>query len=134
MPKRTRTIQEVEKELRAKQTELATLKAKRDKLARRLAAVDQQIGRLSGGAAPARRKKAQRKVTRRRRRGGTSLVSCIEQVLAGAKGGMRTKDVAEAVTKAGYKTRAKDFYNIVAKTLRDDRFKRVKRGVYTLAK
>jgi len=47
---------------------------------------------------------------------------------------MRVKEVVPAVKKAGYKTRSKDFYGIVATALREDkRFKRLGRGVYAVA-
>ena len=48
---------------------------------------------------------------------------------------MRAKEIVPAVRKAGYETFSKDFYGIVATALRDKKtFKRVSRGVYTLAK
>jgi len=47
---------------------------------------------------------------------------------------MRARDLADAVLKAGYVTKDKNFYNTVAKTLgKDKRFKRVGRGLYKLA-
>jgi len=59
------------------------------------------------------------------------LVDFVAGVLAGSKG-MRVKEVAAAVKKAGYKTNSKDFYGIVATTLRDKKFAKVSRGVYTV--
>jgi hypothetical protein len=47
---------------------------------------------------------------------------------------MRVKNVMAAVKKAGYKSLSKDFYGIVAATLRDDkRFVKISRGVYKTA-
>ena len=47
---------------------------------------------------------------------------------------MMAKDVTAAVLKAGYPTKSKDFYGIVAATLREDpSFTKVRRGVYRLA-
>lgn len=70
---------------------------------------------------------------RRARATGKPLIEYVRAVLAKAPQGMRAKDVASAVTKAGYRSFSKDFYGIVATTLRDKRFKRLHRGVYTLA-
>jgi septal ring factor EnvC (AmiA/AmiB activator) len=135
VPKKTRSIQEIQKELEAKQKQVASLRAKRNKLSSQLATVEKQISRLTGGAPAKRAAKPRRgKKARRRRARGKPLVAYIEEVLAGHPKGMRAKDVAAAVAKAGYKSRSKDFYNIVAATLRDKRFKRLSRGVYALAK
>ncbi len=59
----------------------------------------------------------------------------MRDVLAKAGNGMRAINVAKAVLGAGYKTFSKDFYGIVAATLRDRKnFKRLRRGVYALAR
>ena len=59
-------------------------------------------------------------------------MASIAGVLGAKKGGMRIKEVVAAVKKAGYKTKSKDFRGIVSATLRTPKFKRIKRGVYTL--
>jgi hypothetical protein len=42
-------------------------------------------------------------------------------------------EAAEAVVAAGYKSKSKDFQNIVSMALsKDKRFRRVRRGVYAL--
>jgi len=70
----------------------------------------------------------------RRRATGKPLTAYIGQVLAKAKDGLSVTEIVKAVTAAGYKSHSKDFYAIVAKTLlTDDRFQRVKRGVYKRA-
>jgi len=142
---RARTIQELRKELQAKERAVAKLSAQRNKLVAELAKVDRDIAKLGGATEsgkvrkragrPAGRKKAAKKVSKRRKgRKGKPLVDYIHRVLAKKSGGMRVKEVAAAVKKAGYKTRSKDFYGIVAAALRDDkRFKRLGRGVYALA-
>lgn len=69
---------------------------------------------------------------RRSRATGKPLVEYVRAVLGKAPQGMRAKDVTSAVRKAGYRSFSKDFYGIVATTLRDKRFKKLRRGVYTL--
>lgn len=150
MPARIKTIQELRRELGVKTRLSRRLRAQRRKLATRLAALDRRIAAIVGGAGPSpkrkkrkkrkkrvvkkRRKKAAKKkaAKRPRRRRGKSLLASIAKVLAANKDGMRTKEVAAAVKKAGYKTKSKDFRGIVSATLRADKFKRIKRGVYTL--
>ncbi len=149
MPGKTKSIPELRKELKAKTKRLTALNLQRRKLATRLAAVERKIGTLtSGPQRRVRKRKARKKVTRKVRKGkkasrakrgkrgraGKPLAECIRGVLGKAKGGMRAKDVAAAVLKAGYRTKDKTFNKTVAKTLASDkRFKRVKRGVYKAA-
>jgi hypothetical protein len=128
---------------------MGKLEARRQKVLIRLRGIERLIGAL-GGEAPAgdgRRGRRGRRAAvagrrvgvarrgRRRRATGRPLPEFIKDVLAKNPEGMRAKDVAQAVTRAGYKSHSKDFYGIVAATLRDTRnFKRVSRGVYRLAK
>ena len=126
MPGKTKSIPEIQKELKTKRRHLSKLRAERRKLQTRLASIDRKIESISGfRVAPASKPK---------RRRGKPLADYIVKVLARARKPMRTKDIAAAVKKSGYKSNSKDFYNIVATTLRDERFKRVERGQYTLAK
>ncbi len=76
------------------------------------------------------------KTTRQARRAtGKPLVEYLRKALGKASKGMRPVDIARSVREAGYKTYSKDFYGIVAAALRDKKnFKRMKRGVYALAK
>ncbi len=128
---RTRTIAELEKELNAKQRRLRTLKSRRAKLAVGLAAIDRQIKSLGGKAGPSG-KPARSGRKRKLPTNKMPLLDYIALVLAKAKKGMRIKNVAVAVKKAGYKTGSKDFYGIVASTIRDKMFKRLDRGLYTV--
>lgn len=153
MPGRTRTITELKKELKIKQRRLSKLRLQRSKLAAGLVAIDKHIDSLAGetakrGRKPKRtRRKKTRKVARRKkvagktrkakrprkRATGTPLMTYLVKALGQAKKGLRIKEIVSAVTKTGYKSRSKDFYAIVATALRDKKFKRVSRGVYTLA-
>jgi hypothetical protein len=137
-PKKTKTIEELRRELEQKESRLDELKAKRDEL-------DREIAELEGRPAPARRKskkKAGRKAGKKARsaggrrgrgKGGKPLLDYIKEVLAGKPEGMRVKEIEEAVTQAGYRSKSKDFYGIIATTVRDPKhFERLDRGVYRL--
>jgi hypothetical protein len=133
---KTRTIAELKKELVAKGKQLLTLRTQRRQIAAKLAVLDKQIAALEGTAAKPvrkRRKKAKR-VKKTRKVRANSLTSWILNVLAKEPKGMRAKDIAAAVVKAGYKTKSKNFYSIVAATLaKAPSVKRAGRGVYKLA-
>lgn len=147
MPARIMSIEALRRELRSKKQQLTKLRAQRGKAVKVLKAIDRKITMLTGQIAPTtakkKRKKAAkavvaRKVRKVRKVGkpakGARLVDYIGKVLAGSAG-MRAKDIQTAVAKAGYQSVSKDFYNIVAATLRDKKlFRRVKRGVYKLVK
>jgi hypothetical protein len=149
MPARIRSIWELKRELKARTGQLARLQARRKRAAARLTRIERQIVALGGEVGMARVGRGRRRRRRgrprlpgrpvgrpRKRRAratGKPLIEYVRAVLAKAPQGMRAKDVASAVTKAGYRSFSKDFYGIVATTLRDKRFKRLHRGVYTLA-
>jgi len=144
MPRKPKspTINELRRQLAAKERLLARALSRREKLLARLESIDEEL-RAIGGKIPVakrrKRRKAARKpakgVTKRKRAGrGKPLAEYIVRVLKGAEDGLRVKEIEAAVRKAGYKTRSKDFYGIVAATVREDsRFKKLRRGVYTLA-
>ena len=151
MPARTKTIRQLQRELNAKKRSLVALRRRRTKAAARLAAIEKEIAVLTGAGPgpkvgrkkkvarkrgrPARKKKARKVARKRRRATGKPLVAYMRQVLAKAPRGMRARDIAAAVTKAGYKSFSKDFNAVVAKTLLAPKlFQRVSRGVYKLAK
>ena len=142
MPRKPKvlSIKELRRELAARERQLDQLLARREKLLARLEAVDAEISAI-GADVPSTR--AKRKTTpkkappgkrARKRAGGRPLVEFIVDVLKKARQGIRVKDVMAAVAEAGYVSSSKDFYGIVAAALRDDkRFKKLSRGVYTLA-
>ncbi|MBI3817082.1 MAG: hypothetical protein HY286_00195 [Planctomycetes bacterium] len=70
-----------------------------------------------------------------RRPAGEDLASYITSALGSARSALGISDVASAVKKAGYQSSSPAFTRIVAIRLSTDkRFKRVERGMYTLAK
>lgn len=151
----SKTIAELQRELKTKKRALAALSVRRKKAAARLATIDKAIAELEGGkpangrrkarrgrrkAARGRKKVARRAVKaprqgKRKRATGKPLASYMREVMAKAPKGMRPREIMDAVTKAGYKSHSKDFYGIIAKTLlENDAFARVTRGVYKLGK
>ncbi|MFW6065319.1 MAG: hypothetical protein ACOC9S_00730 [Planctomycetota bacterium] len=140
MPAKRTNIDEMQQELEMKLQRLDELKSRRDE-------IDAEIAELMGMGAyrsarkrakstrgrvkTAKRKTAGKKTGRGRR--GKPLVEYIKDVLKKHPEGMRVKEIEQAVRKAGYKTSSKDFYGIIASTVRDTKnFKKIKRGVYTL--
>ncbi|MFN0205211.1 MAG: hypothetical protein ACKVS6_02725 [Planctomycetota bacterium] len=80
-------------------------------------------------------KKSAKRAGGGRRPAGEDLASYITSVLGGSKSAMGIADVASAVKKSGYSSSSPAFTRIVAIRLSTDkRFKRVERGMYTLAK
>lgn len=140
---RVRTIEDLRRELQVRERQLGKLQTKRDRLLIQLNRIDRQIAGMGGEvvAAPKVRRgrpagrpaAADGRRGRRRRATGRPLTEFIRDVLAKASEGMRAKDIAEQVQKGGYKSHSKDFYGIVAATLRDTKnFKRLSRGIYKL--
>jgi hypothetical protein len=137
---RTKTIEQLRKELEKKEKLVGKLRARRAKIVARVESIDRAIAAMTGAAvtavravqAPAVKGKRKAKGGKRPPR-GESLPAYITLVLQKAAKPMRAMDVQKAVLEAGYKTNSKDFYGIVATALRDKaRFRNVKRGVYTL--
>jgi septal ring factor EnvC (AmiA/AmiB activator) len=129
---KTRTIAHLRKELGAKEKELQRLQATRKKLASQVGKLDREIAALCGK--PAVRKVRTKRVKRaiKRTKGGRSLGDVLAQVLKG-KGSVRVGDAAKMALGAGYKTTSKQFGNIVSQILAtDDRFRRVRRGLFRL--
>jgi hypothetical protein len=61
-----------------------------------------------------------------------SLTSVLEKAF-GRKGKLTVAEAAKAVVRAGYRSKSKDFGNIVSMALaKDKRFRRVRRGLYAL--
>jgi len=121
-------------ELKRRQRSLPALKRKQAKLASQLQEVEAQIASLEGGAprgakarAGGRRQRAPRAANEQ------SLPEAMMQVMSKSKP-MGIGEIMEAVLSNGYKSNSDNFRNIVSQTLsKDDRFKKVDRGQYTIA-
>jgi hypothetical protein len=128
-----KSISELRGELATKERLLQKLEAKRGKLAVQLSKTDKQITALLGKTSRAIISAGAKRM-RKGRKAAVSLGDILERALKG-KGSIRVKDVANMALEAGYKTKSKHFDNIVSQTLKaDKRFRRVRRGIYKLAK
>ena len=132
-----RTIAELRAELAAKEKQVSKLRAQRQKVMKRLAALDRDIAVLGGRAVtgkPKAAKKAKRRIAARKRRSRSlpSLADVLAKVLAG-KGAVKVADARKLAIAAGYRSTSSQFGNIVSQALiTDKRFRKVSRGVYAL--
>jgi hypothetical protein len=125
------SIQQLERILRARRTELQRLARRRAKLARQLARIDSQMrglggdvgGGMGGGGGGGRVRNEQ------------SLVKMIEGVLAKAGKPVNVGDIAAEVQRRGYKSNSANFRGIVNQTLiKEKQFSQASRGMYQLKK
>ena len=126
------SVEDLKKEIGRRQRKLPTLIAARDALNCRIAELESLVGAKPTAIArkKAGRRKAARKVVKPARAG--SLSSTLAEALK-TKGKWAVAEAAEAAIAAGYKSKSKDFANIVSMVLsKDKRFRRVRRGVYAL--
>lgn len=116
-------IAQLQAELRRRQRGVGSLIRRRDKLAAKLATLNEQIS-AAGGSGGGMRVRPQN---------ATNLVEALCKVLDGKT--MGVTEVAEAVRKAGYNTNAANFRTIVNQALikHKNKFKKVDRGQYTAA-
>ena len=137
MPRRAKlakvSVEELKKEISRRRAALPGLIAERD-------ALNCQIDELEALGSPAvmppaaRGRKPGRKVGRKPQRPPRpgSLPAALVEALA-CKGKLSVAEAAEAVQAAGYKSKSKDFQNMVSMTLGQSKlFRRVRRGVYTV--
>ncbi len=127
------SVTQLERLLTDKKGQLATLGQKKANLQAQLASVDRQLDSLQGAnaseaaPAPARRKKKRRR-RRKLPKNAQSLGAVVTGILGKTPKGLSLKDLVAAVLDSGYKTKAKNFSNVVyqcvynAKTIyRDDK-------------
>ena len=130
------TTAQLRAEIARRQLALPKLQKRRAKLLTALGAIDRQIEAVGGQAdQPAGRKGRPPKAVKAAKAAaasGKSLAQSIKEVLGRSLRGMRIKNIVSAVQEAGYKSAAKDFYNLVAAAVRGDAFKKLRRGVYKL--
>jgi hypothetical protein len=120
------SVTELQKELRRRSRRLPALQRRRDRVAARVAALDEQIAALGGTS------RNGYGGGRKRPRNEMKLVDALAQTLKGKT--MRVMDAAEAVQKAGYRTSATPLgFRIMVNQilLKGGPFKRVARGLYT---
>lgn len=121
----------------------STLQDERDQIVARLEEIDSELGGFGGGSASAPKKRGPgrpraagrptgRKAGRRGRPpSGNSLADALHKLLHGVT--MGVSEAADAVKKAGYKTKSDNFRTIVNQALISNpkRFRKVARGQYT---
>lgn len=115
-------------ELRRRARRAATLQRRRDRLARRIEALDEQIRSLGGSAA---RRNGRVRGGGRRAHNKQTLVASLHEVLNGKT--MRVTEAAQAVQQAGYKTGSRSFrVQVNIALIKNPKlFRRVGRGQYT---
>lgn len=110
-------------ELRRRQGDLVKLQRKREKLLEQLQTIEADIREMGGDVAMSGRKRPKNE---------SNLVDALQSVLKNKK--LSVTEAAEAVQAAGYQSTAANFRTIVNQALlREKRFKKVSRGVYTAA-
>ncbi len=132
---RTLSTAALVKELERRQSRIDGLLAERQQVAARLDALDSEIAALGGAysAGSSSKGPSPRATARGSRRNKLPLGDAIAEALAGQKG-LTIDEIMTAVQRAGYQSKSPNFRNIASQTLgKDARFKRVGRGVYTLA-
>jgi hypothetical protein len=126
------SVEDLKKEISRRQRKLPMLIAARDALNRQIAGLE-GLGDVKPTVKRRKKaggRKAARRAVRPARAG--SLSSALAAALK-AKRKLTIAEAADAVLAAGYKSKSKDFRNLVSMTLsKDKRFKRVRRGVYAL--
>lgn len=129
-------VAQLQAELERRQRELLD---QREELQQQVDQIDQELAAIGASPRPRRGRPPGRpagttRSTRtrgRRPRGKVTLVDALQTALRGKT--MGVSEVSQAVQKAGYKTKSKNFRTIVnlALTQHTDKFKRVSRGQYT---
>ena len=116
------SIEELQREIKRRERHLSTLERKRAKLIDQLAEVEGQIAEQGGALAASQ--------GRKRPRNDQNLADALVELLASQT--LNVTSIAEEVQRAGYRTSSPNFRTIVNQTLiKDKRFKRVGRGLYT---
>lgn len=122
------SVETLQAEIARRQSKAAKLVKLRDRLARRLSAIEDQLraaGLATGGPSAGGR--------RTRPKNSLTLVDALAKLLKGRT--MSVTEASEAVQKAGYSTNSPNFRTIVNQALLKfkDRFKKQGRGKYTAA-
>lgn len=118
----TLSIDELQSEIRRRERHVKTLERRREKLLEQLAMVDEEIAAHGGTIAVGE--------GRKRPRNDQNLADALVDLLRDQT--LNVTSIAEEVQKAGYRTTSPNFRTIVNQTLiKDKRFERVGRGLYT---
>ena len=125
-------VEDLKKEIVRRQKALPKLIQERDQLGRQIAELE-ALGAVKVAVKRGRKARG-RKILRRVQQASRpgSLSSKLVEVLQDKKS-LSLSEVIQAVLAAGYKTKSKNFATIVGNTMaKDNRFRRVRKGVYAL--
>jgi hypothetical protein len=125
------TIAVLEKMLQKRRSELDSLTRERRRVLKQLAAIDDRLRTVSGGAIG-----GAALTPRGRVRNSMSLVAAMAQVLEKAGKPLKVRDIAQGVLDSGYQSEAVNFRTMVNQMLIKQRkqFAKVDRAVYALKK
>jgi hypothetical protein len=135
MALRTVSTSELRRELARREAGVSRLEARRDKLARKLAALDAELAGFGVAAGARRGPKPGRPKGRRAGRSSHGGLTLLGAILKGVRVGSTVSpaEAAIAARKAGYKSSSKHFGMMVANTLaKASEFKKLGRGQYQL--
>ncbi len=119
------SYEELEAEMKRREKSVRQLQRKRDRLLTQLEAVEKELSEIGGSRARLHAG------GRRRPRNEKNLTDAMADTLKGKV--LSVTELAEAVQADGYRTTSPNFRTIVNQALlKDDRFKRVSRGRYTV--
>jgi phage shock protein A len=122
------SLAQLERLMQSRRTEVTRLSRERDKLQKKLDALNERISEISGGTIPGASAGA-------RARNATPLQDVIHQVLTKSGSAMSVGDIMEKVRAGGYRSNSSNFRGIVNQTLiKDKRFASTGRGMYQLKK
>ena len=124
------SIKELQSEIRRRERQVRSLVQKRERLLAELARIEAEIAESDADLA-AQASSIAGRTGRKRPRNDSTLADALAEILSNKT--MSVTEVATAVQRAGYKTTSPNFRTIVNQTrLKDDRFKKVARGKYTV--
>jgi hypothetical protein len=132
------SLAQLEKMMQSRRNDVARLSRKRDKLQKKLDAMNAQIAALAGGSLGrlgGGTRSGGGGAAGTRARNEVSLQDAIHQVLSKSSSPMAVGDIVAKVEAAGYRSNSANFRGIVNQTLiKDKRFVSASRGVYQLKK
>ena len=109
------SVADLERLLAGQKSKLTKLNHRRSQLQGQLAKVDQQITGVEGAAATAAPKPRPRR-RGRRPKNTKPLGAVLADVLGASKGGLSLSDMVRKVLDGGFKTKSKNFSNVVYQT------------------
>ena len=136
------TVAKLEELLAIRRSQIGALQGQKAVLSKQIDALDREIRSLGGATKGRRGRRAGRRPAvatggprrRRRAKNGKSLAEVVTEILSGG-GAKRAAEIATAALAAGYKTKSKQFRNVVYQLLiKGKQFTSHSRGMYQLKK